>query len=58
MHRVSVLIDELFHFLHPPVEFLIGALAGVAILLLEQADDFFGIASRLFQVTPELLHPY
>src|SRR3989304_5998684 len=30
--------------------FLLGALAGVAILLLEQADDLFGIAIRLFQV--------
>jgi len=50
MHRVSVLIDELYHFLHPPVEFFFGALAGVAILLLVQADDLFGIYNRLFQV--------
>jgi len=50
MHRVSVLIDELFRFLHPPIEFLFSALAGVAILLLEQADDLFSIASHQFQV--------
>lgn len=38
------------HLLYPPVKLLFGALAGVAILLLEQADDLFGIAGRLFQV--------
>ena len=39
-----------FHILHPPIEFLFGALAGVAISLLEHADDLFGIAACLFQV--------
>jgi len=32
-----------FHSLDPPVEFLFGALVGVALLLLEQADDLVGL---------------
>ena len=53
----SDFINGLFHFLYPPVEFLFGALAGVAILLLEQADDLFGIAARLFQIIVGELAP-
>jgi hypothetical protein len=46
----SDLINCFFHFLYPLVEFLFCGLAGVAILLLEQADYLFGIAIRLFQL--------
>ena len=34
-----------------PVEFIFGVFASVAILLLEQADDLFGIAARLVQMS-------
>lgn len=34
----------------PLIEFLFGALVGVTIILLEQAEDLFGIAARLFQI--------
>jgi hypothetical protein len=46
----SGFINCLFHFLYPPVELIFGALACVTILLLEQADNLFCIAARLFQV--------
>ena len=47
-------------FLKPPVEFLFGTLAGVAILLLEQADELVVLAACPLQVvvrqfTPPLL---
>ena len=34
----------------PTLEYLFGLLAGVAILLLEQADELIGLAPRLVQV--------
>jgi len=34
----------------PTIEFLFGLLAGVAILLLEQADELIGLATRPVQV--------
>ena len=52
----SDFINCLFHFLYPPVEFLFGVPAG-AILLLEQADNLFGIAACLFQVIVGELAP-
>jgi len=47
--RASNFLSRLFHICNPLVEFLFGSLAGVAVLLLEQADDLFGIAVCLFQ---------
>ena len=48
-----MLVD--FMLRRPPVNFLFGVLADVAILFLEQADELVEFAPPLFDLTPQLL---
>ncbi len=47
---LRLFFNGLFQVLYPPVDFLFGVLAGVAILFLEQTDEFVVLPAHSLQV--------